>query len=96
MATAAVRPVAIKLDEATRDRVKRLAEARQRTPHWVMREAIAQYVDREERREAFRQATQEAWEDYRITGRHVPAADADAWLARLEQGDDVEPPECRD
>ena len=49
------RPVAIKIDEDTQARVKRLAEARQRTPHWLMREAITQYVEREEKREAFRQ-----------------------------------------
>ena len=54
MTAAAVRPVAIKIDEDIKARVKRLADARQRTSHWLMREAITQYVDREEKREAFR------------------------------------------
>jgi len=94
MTAAAIRPTAIKLDDDTKDRLKRLAEARQRTPHWLMREAISQYVDREERRESFRQDTLKAWETYRATGQHVSAEEADAWLARLEQGDDVEPPAC--
>jgi predicted transcriptional regulator len=90
----AVRPVAIKIDEDTRARVKRLADARHRTPHWLMREAITQYVEREEKREAFRQDTLRAWEAYRATGLHVTADEADAWLAQLEQGDDIEPPAC--
>lgn len=94
MVSAPIRPVAIKLDEHTKARVKRLADARQRTPHWLMREAIIQYVDREEKREAFRQDTLKAWEEYRITGLHATADEADAWLARLEEGDDIEPPEC--
>jgi predicted transcriptional regulator len=94
MPDAAVRPVAIKIDEDIKARVKRLAEARQRTPHWLMREAITQYVEREEKREAFRQEALEAWEAYRATGRHVTAEEADAWLAELEQGKDVEPPQC--
>lgn len=94
MTTAAVRPVAIKIDEDTKARIKRLADARHRTPHWLMREAITQYVDREEKREAFRQDTLKAWEAYRTTGLHVTAEEADAWLAQLEQGKDVEPPEC--
>lgn len=94
MTTAAVRPVAIKIDEDTKARVKRLADACHRTPHWLMREAITQYVDREEKREAFRQDTLKAWEAYRTTGLHVTAEEADAWLAQLEQGKDVEPPEC--
>ena len=96
MNAAAARPVAIKLDEDTKDRVKRLAEARQRTPHWLMREAIAQYVDREEKREAFRQDTLKAWANFRDTGLHVTADEADAWLAQLEDGKDVDPPTCHD
>lgn len=48
-------PVAVKLDADVHSRVKALAKARDRSPHWMMREAIAQYVEREEKREAFRQ-----------------------------------------
>lgn len=95
MAVAAARPVAIKIDEDTKARVKRLADARQRTPHWLMREAITQYVNREEKREAFRQDALHAWETFRATGQHVTADQADAWLAQLEQGNDVDPPACR-
>jgi predicted transcriptional regulator len=94
MTTTAIRPVAIKLDDDTKARVKRLADARQRTPHWLMREAISQYVEREEKRESFRQDTLKAWEDYRATGLHVTADEADVWLTQLEQGNDIEPPEC--
>lgn len=95
MSTAVIRPVAIKIDEDTRARVKRLADARQRTPHWLMREAIQQYVEREEQREALRQDTLTAWESYRANGGlHITAEEADAWLGELEQGKDVEPPEC--
>ncbi len=94
MTATAIRPVAIKIDDETKARVKRLADARHRTAHWLMREAIAQYVAREEKREAFRQDTLKAWEEYRTTGLHVTAVEADAWLAQLEQGKDIEPPEC--
>ena len=94
MVSAVVRPVSIKIDEDLKARLKRLADSRQRTSHWLMREAISQYVAREEKREAFRQDALQAWEDYRATGRHVTAAEADSWLAQLEQGHDVEPPEC--
>ena len=94
MTAGVVRPVAIKIDEDIRNRVKRLAEARHRTSHWLMREAITQYVNREEKREAFRQDTIKAWDEYRATGLHVTADAADAWLTELEQGKDIEPPEC--
>jgi predicted transcriptional regulator len=88
------KPVAIRIDFDTRERVKRLADARQRTPHWLMHEAITQYVEREEKRERFRQDAFAAWHDYRTTGRHATATEADAWLAKLEAGQDAEPPEC--
>ncbi len=94
MTAAATRPVAIKIDDDIKARVKRLADARHRTAHWLMREAITQYVEREEKREAFRQHTLKAWEEYRSTGLHVTADEADTWLAELEQGNDIEPPEC--
>ena len=39
-----------------KDRVQRLAATRRRSAHWLMREAIEQYVEREEKREQFRQS----------------------------------------
>ena len=91
---ASTRPVAIKLDPDTRERLKRLAGSRQRTPHWLMREAIRQFVEREEKREAVRHDALKAWEEYRTTGLHATEAEVDAWLSRLEAGEDAEPPEC--
>jgi predicted transcriptional regulator len=94
MNATSIRPVAIKIDEDTRNRVKRLAEARQRSSHWMMLEAIRQYVEREEKREAYRQDGINAWNEYQKTGLHLSLEEADAWLAQLEAGKDVEPPEC--
>ena len=94
MTAVSTRPVAIKIDQDTRDRVKRLAEARHRTSHWLMREAISQYVEREEKREAYRQDGIKAWNEYQANGLHVTSDEADVWLGQLEVGHDVEPPEC--
>ena len=94
MSTTGMRPVAIKIEPDIKERVKRLADSRQRSPHWLMREAIHQYVDREEKREAYRQDGIAAWNEYQATGLHVTLDEADAWLAKLEAGEDVESPEC--
>ena len=91
---AILQPTTIKLDPDTKDRMKRLAEARHRSTHWLILEAIRQYVEREEKREDFRQSALQAWEDYRATGLHVTLEEADAWLSRLEAGQDAEPPPC--
>jgi predicted transcriptional regulator len=84
----------LKLDDETKSRIQKLATARRRTAHWLMREAIEQYVVREERHEALRQAALTAWADYQATGLHVTAEEADQWLAKLERGEDVDPPIC--
>jgi predicted transcriptional regulator len=82
----------LKLDAEIKTRLQQLAQARRRSSHWLMREAIEQYVEREERREQVRQDALAAWAEYEATGQHVTAEEADAWLARLEAGEDVEPP----
>ena len=58
--------------------------ARQRTSQWLILEAITQFVDREEKREAYLQDGIKAWNDYQATGLHVTQQEADAWLAKLE------------
>ncbi|MGI8772302.1 MAG: CopG family ribbon-helix-helix protein [Acidobacteriaceae bacterium] len=77
----------LKLDMEMKERVQRLAAARRRSSHWVMREAIEQYVTREEMREQFRQNALAAWNNYQTTGLHITAEEADAWLSRLEGGE---------
>jgi len=84
----------LKLDPETRERLQQLAAARDRKPHYLMREAIRQYIDREEQRERTRQAALAAWHEFQANGLHASSDEADAWLARLEAGEDVDPPEC--
>ena len=43
----------VKIDEELKLRIQRLAKLRGRSPHWIMREAIADYVACEEGRESF-------------------------------------------
>ena len=87
-------PVTVKLDDDVQIRMKALAAACGKSPHWMMREAIRQYVEHGERREAYRQDGLRAWAAYEQTGLHVSHAEADAWLAQLANGDDQEPPTC--
>lgn len=84
----------VKLDDELKDRIQHLAESRRRSAHWIMREAITQYVEREEKREAYLRDAQNAWEEFQRTGLHITAEEADEWLAQLAAGNDVGPPEC--
>ena len=58
----------IKLDEATRQRLKALGQSRQRSPHWLMKTAILEYLQREETYEAEKREDMARWEQYRQTG----------------------------
>lgn len=82
------------IDSELSERIQRLAGQRRRSPDRIMLDAIEQYVEREEKRESFKQQALHAWEEYQRTGLHLTLEEADAWLARLEAGEDAEPPSC--
>jgi predicted transcriptional regulator len=71
---------AIKLDDATYGRLKVLGAARQRSPHWLMKEAIRQFLEREEEAEHIRRDTLERWERFEATGETVSHDVVEAWL----------------
>jgi predicted transcriptional regulator len=86
----------LKIDDEMKARIQALAASRDRSPHWVMREAIRQYVDREEAREGFRREAIESWTAYQETGRHLTGAETLTWIESW--GSESEPgrPECHD
>lgn len=73
------RPVSIELDQQTRDHLKRLTDARDRSTDAMQRDA-------------FRAAGREAWAQYQADGLHITHDEADAWLARLGAGEDAAVP----
>jgi predicted transcriptional regulator len=92
--TAATRPVSLKLDATLKSRIDALAAAQDRSPHWMMQRAIAQYVEREEAAEQLRREAVAAYEHYAQTGLHLTFEEVDAWLGRIEAGEDAGLPEC--
>jgi len=92
----ATRPVTVKLDLGIHARIQDLARNQDRSTHYLLREAIAQYVEREERREALRKDALKAWEAYQLSGKHATHDEADQWMSRLEAGHDLALPECHD
>lgn len=73
--------VGVKLDDEKRDRLKSLGEMKQRSVHWLMRQAIQDYVEREEREERRNQEADEAWLEYKQSGLGV---DNDAMMTWLD------------
>lgn len=94
MSHSTTKAVSIKLDAALRSRLEALATTHRRTPHWLMREAIRQFVEHEEQRERFRQETLNAWEDYQHTGLHATAAEVQTWLESWGSEHELAAPIC--
>ncbi len=95
-AASATTPVAVKLDVEIRDRMKRLAESRHRTTHWLMREAIQQYVEREEAREDFKQEALASWKEFQETGLHLTGQEVGSWLNSWGTESESEQPKCHE
>jgi predicted transcriptional regulator len=55
---------------------------------------LDQYLECEKRREQTRRDALAVWSDYQAIGLHVTGEEVDTWLARLESGEDVEPPQA--
>jgi len=94
MASQAAIPTSIKLDEATKKKIERLAEARHRKPHYLLVEAVQQYVEREEKREKFKQDAIAAWTEYKETGMYASGDAVLDWLETWGSPDEKAVPEC--
>ena len=86
----------LKIDEELKERVQQLARVRRRSPHWIMHEAIEQYVKREEAREAFKQEAMASWTAYQETGRHLTGNEVRAWLNTWSEENETDVPKCHE
>jgi predicted transcriptional regulator len=86
----------VKLDDELKKRIQHLADVRQRSSHWIMREAIRDYVEREEARESFKQEAMASWTAYQETGQHLTGQEARDWLDTWGTDKETEVPECHE
>lgn len=75
--------VAVKLDDTIRERLQKLGESKDRSPHWIMKNAILEYLVKEERYEKELREDQTRWENYALTGEAIPHSDMEKWLKEL-------------
>jgi predicted transcriptional regulator len=86
----------VKLDDDLKNRIQQLADVRQRSAHWIMREAIRDYVEREEAKEGFKQEAVASWKAYQETGRHLSGQEVRDWLNTWDTDKETEIPPCHD
>ena len=86
--------VTIKLDDADRDRIASLATAKKRTPHYLMKEAILDYVKKEEARQNFIAAAESSFEHYKETGLHITLDEFSHWVDEVQEIPEAPAPAC--
>jgi predicted transcriptional regulator len=86
--------ISLNIDDTLKSRVHHLAGQRRRSPHWIMLEAIEQYVEREEARERFKQEALASWAAYQETGEHLTGQEIRLWLNTWGTEDEGAVPEC--
>lgn len=87
-------PISIRLPAELKARLQDLASARQRSTNAVVVQAVAAFVEREEKREALRQECLAAHEQYLATGLHATQAEVKDWAARLREDAKAKAPAC--
>lgn len=86
--------VTVKLDPSDRDRIASLATMKKRTPHYLMKEAILEYVQREEARQNFIKAANTSYEQYKETGLHITLDEFSTWVDEIQNKPDSPIPAC--
>jgi len=86
--------VTIKLDDADRDSIASLATAKKRTPHYLMKEAILEYVKKEEARQNFIAAAESSFEHYKETGLHITLDEFSHWVDEVQEMPEAPAPAC--
>lgn len=88
--------ISLKIDDQLKQQVDALAAARDRSPHWIMREAIKNYVAQEQSREDFKAEALASWQDYKETGLHITGDETLDWLKTWGLEAETAAPECHD
>lgn len=88
--------VAVKIEDDTKKRLQRLAKTKKRTQHYLMKEAIDQYIEKEEKQEELRRSALEAYQDYQETGLHLTGNEVINWLQTWGNDAETEAPECHE
>ncbi len=86
--------ISVRIDEDLKNRVQHIADIRNRSAHWIMREAIQDYVEREEAKERFKREALASWTAYKETGQHLTGKEVQEWLSQWGTDNETTIPQC--
>lgn len=89
-------PLSVKLEPTEKTALAKIAEGKKRSVHFVMREALSEYIDREEKRLDFYEDGRKALEHYKATGLHVTGEEIKTWAKSLGTSNELPKPICHE
>lgn len=76
----------VKLERETRERLKALGKSKDRTPHWLVKKAIDEYLAREEEWEREIAEDRERFADFQKSGESYTLEEVTGWMAQARAG----------
>ena len=86
--------VILKLDTSHRDRLKSLAVAKNRTAHYLLKEAIERYLKAEEAQQAALKSVDDSVAHFDATGLHITLDEFKAWAGDVKANRNTQLPIC--
>ena len=76
----------VKIDTETQQRLKAVASSLDRAPHWVLKTALSEYLQRQETFLREREEDDARWQRYQETGQAIEQKHVMQWLDALATG----------
>ena len=84
----------VKLDTQDLERLNNIAEYKKRKPHYLMKQAIHEYIEREEARMNFIISAEQSAKHFEETGLHVSLDEFENWANDIENNNETQIPKC--
>jgi predicted transcriptional regulator len=84
----------VKLEDSERERIKSLSVVLKRSPHYIMREAIRNYLDEEEAEQRFIAVAKQSLEEFKKTGEHITLEEFSGWVKAKKNNPNAAMPLC--
>lgn len=87
-------PVSIKIDAEQKNLLAQLAKKQDRSVHFLLCQAVKEFLDRELAKLEFYETARKAGEHYKETGLHTTHEELKAWANSLGTPLELTPPSC--
>lgn len=89
-------PVSVKLEAYEKQALTQIAAEKSRSVHYLLREAVHEYIERETARLEFKKEADEAWKHYNETGLHLNQDEIEQWANSLYSDENKSAPSCHE